>query len=301
MNAAPTLAPTRRFQAHPGWHVLGCALVAGWLSVLTAMFWPVDEGGGAVELGTRALGGALVDDESWMGAYLGGRKLGFLHARITRVEDGTQLFQESQLQLTVAGLAQRVETRLTARLDLEQRLERFDFELRAGPVGMRVAGRMLAEGLELKIDIGGEGGRRLLPVDEPPLLDLTLPYLLARQNLAPGARYRVAVFDPRSLSNQPSLVEVIGPEAVKIEGRLVPATRLQRSSSGLQIDSWMDADGRLLKEQLEGGLVLLREDAERARNNIVGLKAGEADRAAQDWMRALLPGARLPAPVEGTP
>jgi hypothetical protein len=149
-------------------------------------------------------------------------------------------------------------------------------------------------GLDTGSAFGGLGSSReatVAAMAEPALLDLALPYLLARQDLEPGARYRVPVFDPRTLSNQTQLIEVIGPEAVSHLGRLVAATHLRRSSAGLQLDSWLDPDGRVLKEQLQGGLELVNEGEEQATSGITGINANQAESAGTDWLRVLAPGA----------
>ena len=174
-------------------------------------------------------------------------------------------------------------------LGADMRLASLDFGMRAGPVRIQATGRVVPEGLELKVDIGGQPGERVLPMAEAPVFDLTLPYLLARQDLQPGDRYRVSVFDPQTLSNREAVVEVVGPEAVPDEsGRLVPAMHLRRRAAGLALDSWVDARGRVYREQMEGGLTLVRTDREQATRDVVGLPAEQLDGPGGDFLRGLV-------------
>ncbi len=295
MSPAAADKPARRFTAHPGWHAVGLFIVAGWLVVLAMMFWPVDEAAGAVDLVYAGLDGALVEGEVWMGAYQQERKLGWVHSRVTRAGTGYQMFQESHLKVSVAGVAQQVESRLDVRLGGEYRLEKFEFSLRAGPLQMQARGRMTGQGIEVWLIVGGESRKRLVPMAEPPLFDLAVPYLIARQDLNAGARFRMTVFDPQTLTNRPRVVEVVGPEAVPSGGKLVPAVHLRSTTAGLRLDSWIDADGRLLKEQIQGGLVLRREEPEQAKSGVIGLDA--AEEAGVGWMRAFL---REQGPGPGT-
>ena len=132
------------------------------------------------------------------------------------------------------------------------------------------------------LDMGGESGKRLVPLAEPPLFDLAVPYLVARQDLHAGARYRVTVFDPQTLTNRPSVVEVVGPEALSFGGELVPAVHLRSTTAGLRFDSWIDSDGRPFKQEIQGGLVLQREDPEQVKSGVNGLDAEGEDGAA--WL-----------------
>jgi hypothetical protein len=248
----------RRFKAHPGWHVLGGALVAGWLLTMAVLFWP---GRGEAEVsldGAAAL--VPVEGEEWMGAFLGGRRIGSVHSRTTRDGEGWRVDQESTLRLRAGELKQRLSTALSVRLDGRYRLRSFELSADSGPIALRSRGEVEPGALRVTLSLGGEIIERRLALREAPLLDLALPRLLAGQDLQPGRRYRVTVFDPQALSNAPVSVEVVGWEALPFEGQLTPAVHLRRQTAGVALDTWLDGKGRVLKEQTSLGLTLSRED-----------------------------------------
>jgi hypothetical protein len=284
-------AHQRRFKAHLGWHLLGGALVAGWLAVMAAMFWPAAE----VEAVLLAGRPSLTDQESWMGASTEGRRIGSVHSVTRRTPSGWLVSQDSRLLLTVAGLKQRFNTTLQVDLDDDLRLRGFVVDVTAGPLVVRSEGRMEGERLILDLDLDGEKKRQVLSLQEPPWFDLTLPLLLASQDLRPGRRFRVTLFDPQSLSNQPVLVEVVALEALPVEGKLVPATHLTREFAGARFDFWIDERGRVLREDTPLGLSLRTESqeehqqAEAAAGRAASIETGPAPLLDPEALRRLLP------------
>jgi hypothetical protein len=253
----------RREHAHWGWHALGAAAVLAWAATSLSALWPEGEQGRL--LGPEELRGAIRTGEWWLGAYREDRKLGWIHTRVEPEGAGFLLAQRSHLRMKVGELGQTVDSSLEIRLDGEQQLIRFDFKLAAGPLGVEVLGRVEPGGLALELDLAGQRSRRVLPLAAPPLFDLALPYAILRHAPQAGDRFRALVFDPQSLQNREVVVEVVGPDAVSVEGAMRPAYHLRRRAAGLMLDSWLDADGGVLREELPGGLRLQREDAARAR------------------------------------
>ncbi len=265
----------RRLKAHWGWHALGGVAVAGWLLVMAAGLWPRSEGEAGLLLGPAELAGAIRPGDWWLGAYRDGRKIGWFHTRVALPAAGPTLRQESRLMLKVGGLSQPLDSSLEVRLDPAHRLAGFDFGMDAGPVRMSAAGRMEGNTLAVELDLGGQRSAHRLPMAEAPLFDLALPYAILRRDPQAGDRFRAVVFDPHSLSNREVRVEVVGPDAVSVGGDMRPAYRLRRLAAGLEVESWLDASGAVLKETLPGGLQLQREDEAQARRDLEGLEAGE--------------------------
>ena len=259
----------RRFVAHPGWHVLGILVVLGWLAVMAGMFGFFGAEGEALDLSADDLKVSPPLGDRWMGAYQKGRKLGWVHTESLQDADGTfRIAQRTELLFVVVGTRQRFESTLHVSLDADHALVRFDFQMRAGPLSTEAEGRWTGKALEIEAGLGFRKVLRRLPMDQAPVFDLTLPAVLVQQDLSSGQRYRVALFDPQSLSQQPAIIEVVGPEALSLGGLMKPAIHFRRRVAGLQVDSWIDAKGRLLKEVVEGGLELLAEDEALAKQGL---------------------------------
>lgn len=269
------------------WHVLGGLLVAAWLAVLGVMFVETAGSGTALELSAGDFSGRLEDEETWLGAYSQGGKLGYVHSQIRAKEDGFAVQQDTFLKMRLGGIKQEITSRFTADLGRDFMLEKFRFRFRSGVLSARADGRMEQKRLVVDAQIGSETSRLVLPLDAPPLFDLTVLKLLAARELKAGERYRVRVFDPRALSNRPMEIEVVGVEVVKVRGEMEPSIHLRRSLAGQPVDTWIDSRGAVLKEKTAFGLTLRREDPEAGRILPPDDEAQEVDAA--ELLRLLAP------------
>jgi len=243
-----------------GWNALGGALVLSWVGVLGAMVSNRAHPGNTVRLATSDLAGKIEGGQAWMGAYYRGAKIGYVHTAIQIQKERASVRQLSQLSLTVAGKTQSIRTVFALELVEGFRLESFSFTAETPLLPIAATGRMKGRMLEVNLSLGGESLSRAIPLAEPPAFDVTLPMLLASQPLRPQDRYEVWVFDPPSLSNRATQIEVIGPEAVAQQQEMVPAIHLRREMGPMQVDTWIDVRGNILKELYPFGLLLRRED-----------------------------------------
>jgi hypothetical protein len=275
--------------------VLGGLLVVTWLMVMGLMFWPGVAGKDAIALGNAFLPDDWQDSDEWMGVYHQGRRLGRIHSRLRRLDTGFRVEQESNMVLKVAGTRQKLRSNLAVTLDASFVFERFSFRFQAAGLSVQANGVMAGDRMKLDVEIGGEKIERELPMKEPPIFQFALPQMLARQDLSPGKRYRIKIFDPQSLSNRDSIVTVDGTEALKTDGGLVPAVRLSRTVSNQEIRTWIDAQGNVLQEEMPLGLTFRREKSRKEPES--AFEIPETDDMT-DLLRVLMPGAveggRLP-------
>lgn len=281
-----------------GWHVLGGLLVATWLAVLGVMFFETAGSGAALQLSARDFTGRLDNEQTWLGAYSQGGKLGYVHSLIRVKEETYRIEQHTFLKMRLAGIKQEITSRFTADLDRDFMLEKFKFQFRSGVLSARADGRMEQKRLVVDAQIGSETSRLVLPLDAPPLFDLTVLKLLAARELKAGERYRVRVFDPQALSNRPVEIEVVGVEVVKVRGEMEPSIHLRRTLAGQPVDTWIDSRGAVLQEKTALGLTLRREDPETARVLPPDDEAQDVD--ATELLRLLAPTSRGPRKEDDT-
>ncbi len=254
-------------RVHPGWHLLGLVFVLAWLCVMWFMFRTSPVATGAVKLAPLGLGDSLADFEVWMGAYYKNRRLGSVHASLS----GRDFEQDSRLAFVVGGSRQRIQSRLGIRLDGEGSFASFNLNMESDLLSIEIMGRLEKHerspsvevpyyDLSLSIDLGSEKIHKNIKLAKAPMFDFALPRLLAAQDLTPGRRYQVTLFDPQSFSNKEAVIEVLGPEAKKTSNGLLPAIHLRRNTGGLVLDSWIDESGNVIAEQTALGLELRREE-----------------------------------------
>ena len=272
----------RKYHAHRGWHFLGTALVIGWLAVLGMQFAGKKDLRSVTILSSKGLTVPPVEGEYAMTAFFNRRPIGTVTSRTSIVKGGYKFAQHSRLTFKMGGLQQRVETLLTVWLNRVYILDRFRLKLQAGPLESRVIGHRKGDRLAVELQLGDRPIKKEWILKEPPLLDFALPRLLMKQDLRPGRRYQVTVFDPQSLSNQPAVIEVIGREAFSAQEGLIPAVHLRRQAGASFIDSWIDERGRVLKIKHAYGLILRRDEKGEAGQESYGRTLSPKKRAGED-------------------
>jgi hypothetical protein len=100
---------------------------------------------------------------------------------------------------------------------------------------------------------------------EPYLLAALKPYVVTQQ-LETGKKFYFSTFDPSTISQQVTTVIIEGREQIRIGERTEPAIKLRQSFRGISVVSWVDGQGRTLKEESPAGLSLLRQSLQEAQN-----------------------------------
>jgi len=200
----------------------------------------------------------------WKGVYYRGEKIGFVVSQTTPAEDGYELQEDGELQMSLLGAVTAARIHTSARVDRAFALRSFSFSLDPGTGPITVAGSL--DGPRLSLEVRTPAGVRAETrvLSEPPLLSLNLARRLAAQGLESGRSLEVQIFDPATLRNAPMLVEVGGREVVQAGGWPVPAFRVRTSFSGITSTSWLTDLGEVVKEESALGLVVVKETRERA-------------------------------------
>jgi hypothetical protein len=86
------------------------------------------------------------------------------------------------------------------------------------------------------------------------------------QQLETGKKFLFFTFDPSTLSEHVTTVVIEGREQLRIADRTEPAIRLRQSFRGISVLSWVDGQGRTLKEESPAGFSIVRQEMNTARN-----------------------------------
>lgn len=202
--------------------------------------------------------------EEWWGIYFRGEKIGYAAQTIMPQPEAYQVRNSSILRLNLLGTVQTVKTRLEMVADSSWRLRQFDFELQSKHVTFQAGGKVKGRKLHLVIESGGHRSQKVLPLSQPPYLLAALKPYVATLNLEPGKEQLFPTFDPSTLSQQITTVTVEGRERIKIDGRMEPALRIRQRFKGISVVSWVDGQGKTLKEKSPAGFSLIKESPEKA-------------------------------------
>jgi hypothetical protein len=246
-----------------GWHAFGLLSVAAFAAVMAVMFWPRGQAP-LLSLNERRAAAMFVNDEEWQGLYFGDQRIGFGMTR-TQVEEGRlHVEQRLHLRLRLAGREQRLDSRLALVLLPDASLHDLSVEAEVAGMGLSVRGRLEGGRLVANVAVGSQELRVAYPVPARLFLEPLLLRRLAREDLSAGRRFRAQVFDARSLAPQEIEIEVVALEALPASSGLRPAVHLRRRQSGVVLDTWIDGDGRVLREESSLGLRSQREERSRA-------------------------------------
>jgi hypothetical protein len=204
--------------------------------------------------------------EEWWGVFYRGEKIGYASQAITLKPKGYTLRDHSVLNLNLLGTVQPAATRLEMEANEDWILERFDFELRSKDIRFGARGSVHENKLALEVDSGGhQSAHEIILTQAPYLLAALKPYVVTQQ-LETGKKFFFSTFDPSTLSQQVTTVVIEGREQIRVGERTEPAIKLRQSYRGISVVSWVDGQGRTLKEESPAGLSLLRQSLQEAKN-----------------------------------
>lgn len=117
-------------------------------------------------------------EESWMGAYINGEKIGYSHRKITEFDTRYRISETLKVRLKVMGVEKDIETTMDAEADYLFRLSSFIFRLKSD-VPIEIKGRVEGNTLMVSVDAGGLTSVQTVPLKETPSLSFaTVPNIL---------------------------------------------------------------------------------------------------------------------------
>ncbi|MGD2151987.1 MAG: transglutaminase-like domain-containing protein [Gemmatimonadales bacterium] len=262
--------------------LIGGAILVAWVAVLAwhvrrEYFQPIE-----VRLAEAAAN--LMPAASFYSIKLGGATIGYASSRIDTLTDGFVLEDAMRLRITALGSQAPASARTEIRLNRTLQLEDFRFNLRSDFGDFAVAGAMIGDSLlELEIDAGGDRQNLALPTDGPVVLPQVMPMHFALgEDPQPGSRYRFDVFDPSIMERQRVTIEVLGqetmilPDSVEYDGSTggyvvqtedtIPTWHVRQEFGGVELESWLDPDGMVVKATSPMGYTIERTAFEFAWN-----------------------------------
>jgi hypothetical protein len=242
---------------------------------------------------------SLTPTASYYSIKLGGEPIGYAASRIDTVPDGFVLEDDMRLRLTALGTEVPSVARTHVRLGNGLELRSFQFALRSDFGSFRVEGEMRGDtALELEIVAGDDVQTLSLSAEEgrPILLPQVMPvqFVLAGEP-EPGSEYTFEVFDPSVMDKRQISLQVVGKETLvypdsavydEDAGRWVPARfdtvetwHVKQGFGGVELESWLDPDGFVVRAESPLGYTMERTAFEIAWNEYRALETGRTPAA----------------------
>lgn len=206
---------------------------------------------------TRAL--ALDREESYAGIYLKNERIGFVRNRLTPADKGYRLEQQARLNLKILNEYHPVEMTVDAELSAAFILKKFDFSMGSPFYSMAAQGEVDGKIVRFTLTTGKNTLTDEVVLASEPYLAINQRSYLLEQGLEEGERIKVGYFDPLTLTGNNTIMEYKGTQKVMIKGRIHILHHFVEHFSGVRINSWLDNEGRVIKEESPAGFVMLAE------------------------------------------
>lgn len=213
---------------------------------------------------------------------MGGRSVGQATSRLDTLPDGFELEDLMSLELPALGQTGTAVARTRVKLSKALVMESFLFSLDS-EVGRFEAEGTLGPDTTLHVTIRSAGSEQNLSfrMAQPPVFASVVPIRLAMgEGLRVGGRIRLPVFDPTSMGTRTVEVRILEhdtlvvPDSVELDpetGRWapvgydsIPAWRVVEIFGGMQVESWIDHDGRILRASSPLGFAMEKTEFELA-------------------------------------
>ena len=198
--------------------------------------------------------------------YFKDQKIGYVENEFLPQGDKLRIKQQAFMHLNISNQIHAIELVLDALIDSGNRLEQFNFTFSSPFYKMTASGEVENNSVSFTLDTGSSTIQDRIVLDAPPLLSTSRRRYLLTTDLEKGTKVRIPWFDPVSLTAKSSVIEYRGKEQVLIHGRVYNLHRFTELFSGTRVNSWLDDDGNVVKEESPAGFVFIREPEFKAKS-----------------------------------
>jgi hypothetical protein len=275
--------------------VLGGAIVLIWLAMVG---WQVRREYFQPELARLTEAAlSLAPGVSFYTLTMGGRTVGQATSRLDTLPDGFELEDFMSLELPALGQTGTAVARTRVKLSPALVMEDFTFSLDS-EVGRFQASGSVGPDTTLHVSIRSAGSEQALSFRMPqaPVFSSVVPIRLAvGEGLEVGTSVRFPVFDPTTLGTRTVEVRVLEhdtlvvPDSAALDpgtGRWrpahwdsIPAWRVTEAFGGIQVESWIDEDGRVIRSVSPLGFEMEKTEYELARQSQEDARRSASGRA----------------------
>ena len=206
-------------------------------------------------------------EESFAGIYFQRERIGYVKNRLTESDsDEYILYQDAFLYLNILNESHPVDMRVKATLTRDMLLKNFVFHFTSPFYKMDAEGYVEGQIVNFSLKTGKETISDTIRLQKQPFLSTNRRSYLLKQGLQPGDKLKIPYFDPFSLSGKDTVMEYKGQKKVLINKRIYNLHHFVETFSGIKINSWLDDEGKVIKEESPAGFVFISEPEFKAKD-----------------------------------
>ncbi|MBN2372523.1 transglutaminase domain-containing protein [bacterium] len=213
-----------------------------------------------VEANFRNLIPQDLEVDTWKSIFVGGQWAGYMHTSIgpyaykKREGKGYLVKADSFLRFTMFGQPKDIRFNSVQMLDGTFRLLKFEAMI-SGMAGINLTGKRIGDHLLVEVMQDKTRYKRIFEAADDLFLENSILSIYRGRGLKVGDSYELHIFNPLTLTAEPTTVEVTGME----DNYLVLETRF----GGLVSRSWIDDKGRVVREETANGWLMRVDTKER--------------------------------------
>ena len=206
-------------------------------------------------------------EESFAGIYFQQERIGFVKNRLSESgSDEYVLHQDAFLYLNILNESHPVDMRVRATLTRDMLLKDFVFHFTSPFYKMDAEGSVEGKVVKFSLTTGKETISDTIRLQKQPFLSTNRRSYLLKQGLQPGDKLKIPYFDPISLSGKDTVMEYKGQKKILVNKRVYNLHHFVETFSGIKINSWLDDEGKVIKEESPAGFVFIAEPEFKARD-----------------------------------
>jgi len=246
--------------------ISGIVIVLFWLFVLAELVKRTNFDSRSVDLTHRdRRAPSEKGSEEWMEVFVKGRKVGYTVTRVKKIRKGFEVREEIFLTVTLMGSSKEILSLTRAQLDERFLLNSFDFSLSSGLIEFKISGKIAGNTLYLSMGEKGKEETQLIRLPSKPMISAGMTQFLKSCTLKIGESFTFPVFDPVTMTTNPTSIKVAAKEVITLDGKSYEAFRLEMNFLGRPLIFWLDEKGVSLKETGFMGFTLVRSTPAKAK------------------------------------
>jgi len=206
------------------------------------------------------LDASVLMQESWSRILIGDTPAGYSHTNMNVDDEGDQpnieIHNRTHIKATLLGQPFAFHAQTTLLLDTNYELLSFESSLSAQGISFRITGQRLeARQFKISSTVGNTTTHQQIEIPKDAMLYSPMSALALRK-LSPGQELTIKTLDPLSMNTARIRVRAVRRETIQLAGETKPATLLVSNFQGMQLNSWVDKNGTLLRQETPLGWII---------------------------------------------
>jgi hypothetical protein len=203
-------------------------------------------------------------EDHWMGIYFNNKKIGFTHTQNTSDSSGKTITSKTFLRMSSEGFDQSTTFTQTTHLDTKGKLIYFSLLQEIMGSRQRIQGQVKGDRFVYRVQ--GEGFDRERSLSFDPEFFVSANYIekIVHDGLVVGRKGELSLMTESFQVLNPLKYTVQRKEQLEIQGELRETFVIDQKLSGAESSTWIEPDGKILKETTQNGFVSLWEPEEKA-------------------------------------